>query len=248
MRNWVGLGWVCATVAACSVSASPAPMERADGSLTPPIDSGAPTEVTDAAPSWSPALDGASDASEPDGGACPVVTPAPQPQVVSGELAQVTSDCSVDGGALAPVGVVPGTTTIEFDIGLPTRNQAEQAAYAQALYDPSSPLYRHFLTPAEYTAMYAPTECDYQALVDWAEGKGFAIIGTFSGRDLLGVSAPVATANAALHVTFNYYLRPDGTRFWAPDRDPSIDFGLPVLNFVGLDNCLIPMPVSSGPG
>jgi hypothetical protein len=53
----------------------------------------------------------------------------------------------------------------------------------------------------------------------------------------------VAQINAALHVTFQNYQHRDGSVFYAPDRDPSIDFSLPLSSISGLDNCLVPTPV-----
>jgi len=53
----------------------------------------------------------------------------------------------------------------------------------------------------------------------------------------------VAQISAALHVTFQNYQRRDGTVFYAPDRDPSIDFSVPLSAISGLDNCFVPTPV-----
>jgi len=178
------------------------------------------------------------DALGPDACAPPVA----EPQVLSGEVVQVVAACGVDGGAPPLVGPVPSSTMLDLSIGLPVRNQAQLNQYLQQVSDPTSPLYRQYLTEVQYTAMFGPTECDYAALIAWATSQGFVVAQMYSDRTLLDVTAQVSAANAALHVTFNYYLRPYGTQFYAPNQDPSLDLSVQVLAIDGLDNCVLPMP------
>ena len=54
---------------------------------------------------------------------------------------------------------------MKLAIGLPLRNQEALTNLLQQLYDPSSPNYRHYLTPEEFTAQFGPTEQDYQKVI-----------------------------------------------------------------------------------
>lgn len=175
--------------------------------------------------------------------ACTVDDDAASPQVLSGEVLAVDETCgAADGGAPPLVGPVPSSTVLQFDIGLPDRNQSELNEYLNAVSDPSSPQYRMYLTTAQYTAMFGPTVCDYNAVIAWAESQGFTVTMTYSDRSLVDLSGSVSAVNAAFHVTINYYLRPDGTQFFAPNVDPSIDLMVPVLWDDSLDNCAVPTP------
>lgn len=184
---------------------------------------------------------GSSGASGSAGGACQSLAPAAQPQVIPGEIAAVAASCGVNGNAPPLLGPTPLTAPLSLAIGLVSNDQA-LADYAMQVSDPSSPLYRHYLTPEQIADMFGPSACNYQALIDWAKAQGLTTSSSTS-RLLLGVNGTVAQINAALHVTFQNYQRRDGTVFYAPDRDPSIDLSLPLLDISGLDNCFVPMPV-----
>lgn len=261
MHERVGLGCFFAALLACTPSVQPPGVIQGpdDAGVAAPSDAGfADADSVDSgagafeagavdagdldALSWSPSLDGASDATEPDGGACPASSTPAMRQVLSGEVSQVTMACSVDGGAPPLVGPVPSSTELSLSFSLPVRNQQELDIYVQNVSDPTSPLYRQYLTPAQYTAMFAPTECDYQALIDWLESQGFVVTNTYSDRELVDVIATAAVAGAALHVTFNDYQRSNGGSFYAPDQDPSLDLSVPLLSIDGLDDCQIPVP------
>ena len=77
--------------------------------------------------------------------------------------------------------------------------------------------------------------------MDWATAKGLTVT-TYPNRLLLDVSGTAAQVEQALFVSLNLRLRPDGTQFYAPDRDPSIDLTVPVQWISGLDNRVLPVP------
>jgi Pro-kumamolisin, activation domain len=175
-------------------------------------------------------------------------TPVATPQVFAGEVASVDQGCgALDGGVPPLVGPVAPATVVDFDIGLPDRNQSQLNELLNEISDPSSPEYRQYLTPDEFTAMFGPTTCDYDAVVAWAKAQGFTVTMTSSDRSLVELTASVTSINATFHVTLNEYLRRDGTMFYAPDVDPSADLTVPVLGPVGLDNCAVAMPGAVGP-
>ncbi|MGZ5037242.1 MAG: protease pro-enzyme activation domain-containing protein, partial [Usitatibacter sp.] len=129
---------------------------------------------------------------------------------------------------------------LHLAIGLPVRDRAAFDALVEGVSDPKSPDYRKFLTPEDVTARFGPTAEDYAALAAFVRGHGFKVVRTFDNRYVLDVSAPVATVERVLHVKMNQYRRPDGTLFFAPDRDPSIDYEGPILFISGLENYVLP--------
>ena len=65
---------------------------------------------------------------------------------------------------LTPLGRLAGTQQLNLAIGLPVRNQAALTEFLRELSDPTNPNYRHYLTPAQFTEQFGPTEADYAAV------------------------------------------------------------------------------------
>ncbi len=143
--------------------------------------------------------------------------------------------------AKAPlVGPLDQSGVMHLAIGLPVRERKAFDALVDSVSDPRSPNYRKFLEPEDVIARFSPTAADYGALAEFVGQHGFKVVRTFDNRYVLDVSAPVATVERVLHVKMNRYRRPDGTLFFAPDRDPSIDYEGPILFISGLENYVLP--------
>ena len=141
-------------------------------------------------------------------------------------------------------GRLSAAAEMKLAIGLPLRNQAALSNLLQQLYDPSSPNYRHFLTPEEFTAQFGPTEQDYQKVVSFAEANGLTVTKTHGNRVLVDVSGKVSDIEKAFHTTVRTYRHPTETRdFFAPDVEPSVVASVPVLHVSGLDNYFQPRPL-----
>jgi hypothetical protein len=151
--------------------------------------------------------------------------------------------------SLAPlIGPVPQGEILNVAVGLPFRDPNGLAAFLRQVSDPTSPLYRHYLTPAQFVATYGPTTEDYQALTAFAQANGLSVTQAFSNNALLRVSGPAGAIERAFYVNFNNYARPDTSSFYALDRDPSLDLTIPVLRISGLDNYVLGTPsAGSGP-
>lgn len=147
------------------------------------------------------------------------------------------------------VGPVPASTTVRLTVGMPLRNASALANVVSQVSNPSSPTYRHYLTPEAVAATYGPTVANYDSLKAWAQSVGLTLGATYSHRLVLDVSGSAAAVQKALYVSLNYYKRPDGTTFYAPDREPSVDLATTLLHVSGLDNVRLPQPRSYlGPG
>ena len=144
---------------------------------------------------------------------------------------------------LAPAGDLPGTRHLNLAISLPLRNPDELDRLLQQLYDPASPNYRRYLTPEEFTQRFGPTEQDYRALMEFAKSNGLAITAAHPNRLVLDVEGAVREIQKAFHLTLRVYRHPREAReFYAPDAEPSVDFGVPILHISGLDNYALPHP------
>jgi subtilase family serine protease len=132
---------------------------------------------------------------------------------------------------------------LKLAINLPLRNQAALNTLLQQLYDPHSPNYHHYLSVAEFTDRFSPSQADYDTVVNWAKTQGFAVT-TTPNRHLVDIDGSVATIDRALHVNMGSYQHPTENRqFRAPDREPTLDMAVPVLAITGLDNFTLPQPM-----
>lgn len=144
---------------------------------------------------------------------------------------------------LKPVGRLPGTTNLQLAIGLPLRNQEALTNLLAEIYNPSSPQYRHYLTPEQFTREFGPSEADYAAVAAFAEANGLHITMRHPNRMLIDVSGSVADIERTLHLTMRVYQHPTEHRtFYAPDQEPSLDLTIPILRISGLDNYSMPRP------
>jgi len=146
---------------------------------------------------------------------------------------------------LQPVGSVPALTPMNLAIGLPLRNRPALTNFLRQLYDPASPNYHHYLTAGQFTEMFGPTKQDYQKVMDFVERQGLKVTARHPNRLLLDVSGSAADVEHAFQVRMRIYQHPAEARtFFAPDAEPSVDAGVPVLEISGLNNYATPHPMS----
>jgi subtilase family serine protease len=144
---------------------------------------------------------------------------------------------------LVPQGDLPESNHLSLAIGLPLRNQPALGEFLRQLYDPHSTNFHQFLTPAEFTARFGPTEADYQAVQSFARDNGFQITGTHGNRLLLDVRANVKDIQRALHIQMRKFRHPRENRnFFAPDSEPSVAATLPIADISGLNDFELPHP------
>jgi subtilase family serine protease len=140
-------------------------------------------------------------------------------------------------------GRLPPGQAMRLVIVLPLRNQTSLDQFLKELYNPASPSYRRYLSVDEFTAMFGPTQHDYDVVLRWAEASGFTVVGTSLNRMNVDVRGSVATIEAAFHVNMGLYRHPTENRtFYAPDREPTVDLPFQLWHIAGLDNYSIPQP------
>jgi subtilase family serine protease len=146
---------------------------------------------------------------------------------------------------LTPIGTLPLTNRLNLAIGLPLRDKAGLDAFLASVYNPASTNYRHYLTPAQFTARFGPTPAEYAAVVAFAQKNNLRITAQHSDRLLLDVNGAVGDIQRAFHVTLRTYRHPSEARdFYAPDTEPSVDASLPISDISGLNNYMRPHPQS----
>ena len=169
-------------------------------------------------------------------GALAVTAQTPKRALVPGHVPEVVAN-------LPALGRLDGSTRLKLSISLPLHNQEALADFLDQLYDASSPAYHHYLAPEEFDARFGPTEEDYRALITWATASGFTVTARHPNRMILEVNAPVSDIERAFQVTLRTYQHPTEPRtFFAPDTEPSVEAGIPILCIGGLNNFARPHP------
>ncbi len=140
---------------------------------------------------------------------------------------------------------MPSSQRLNLAITLPLSNEEQLDALLQQLYDPASPRYRQFLTVPQFTEQFGPGVVDYQRVIGLMQSYGLTVTATTPNRVVLDVSGTVANIEQAFHVTMNLYQHPTENRtYYAPDVEPSVEAGFPVLGINGLNNYAPPRPRS----
>ena len=141
-------------------------------------------------------------------------------------------------------GRLPGNQTLQLDLVLPLRDPAGLKAFLADIYDPSSPNFHQYLTPAEFTARFGPTADDYDTVVRFAKTYGFQVVGGSRDGMLVQVKGTVSNIEAAFHVNMRTYTHPTENRtFYSPDAEPRVDLPFNLWHISGLDNYSIPRPL-----
>ena len=146
--------------------------------------------------------------------------------------------------AASQVGSLPAHQVMSLDVVLPLRDKAGLDAFVADVANPASPSFRQYLTPAQFTARFGPTQQDYDAVVQYLRRNGLTVTGgNRDGMDVQ-VKGPVSAVEAAFNVRLLTYQHPTENRvFFSPDREPTTSLGVPLWHVSGLDNYSIPHPL-----
>ena len=142
------------------------------------------------------------------------------------------------------VGSVPAQDVIDLAISLPLRNEAQLESLLRHISDPADPQYGKYLTTAQFTAQFGPTQADYDAVTAFARAQGLTISASAPNRLILNVSGTAQTVQTAFNVKLKQYKAPDGRIFRTPDQNPTIPAALSgkVLGVIGLDTAAVMVP------
>jgi subtilase family serine protease len=142
------------------------------------------------------------------------------------------------------VGHMDPSTRLRLEIVLPMRDLAGlRSLLDNQVYNPHSALFRHYLSVAEFTGRFGPSQSDYRSAMKFFNDNGFAVTHTFANRYMFQVEGAAADVERVLDIRLNLYKHPTENRnFMALDREPTLALGVPVLSISGLDTFQLPVP------
>lgn len=145
-------------------------------------------------------------------------------------------------GRVPMVGHLPANQSLRLVLVLPHRNQADLDNFLKEVYDPTSPLFRKFLTVDEFTQRFGPSRDDYNTVIQFAKNNGLTVVKTSRNRMNIDVTGSVANIEKALNVRMAVYQHDTENRtFFSPDREPTPDT-IQLWHIAGLDNYATPKP------
>ncbi len=146
---------------------------------------------------------------------------------------------ALTNAAPAPRGA--GSDPITLTVVLRHDDQAGFERYLQALQDPRSPSYRHFLSQRQIADRFGPSQRAYDQVLHYLRASGFELVEGSANRLTLTVHGTRAATEDALHVRIRDYQLGDRT-FFANDADPALPRELAphVQTVAGLSNLARP--------
>ncbi len=150
---------------------------------------------------------------------------------------------SVPPGATL-VGPTPTNTKLNLTVTLEPRDPAALAAAVHATSDPTSPEYRHFLTPAQFAVQYGAAPATIDGVGDVLRNDGLSV-GRVSATGLsLPVSGTVGQVESALSTQLSTYRLAAGRSGYRADSAPEFPANLAssVEGILGLDTLNPPQP------
>ncbi|HEV2643131.1 MAG TPA: protease pro-enzyme activation domain-containing protein, partial [Candidatus Elarobacter sp.] len=94
--------------------------------------------------------------------------------------------------AYTDAGRRPASAPVNISITLRYNNQAQLDQFVADVSDPHSPSYRHFITPAQFNSLYAPTAQQEQSVMDALQRAGFTVTQRFPNRTIVDATAPAS--------------------------------------------------------
>lgn len=140
-------------------------------------------------------------------------------------------------GGVHDLGAAPPSTRIRVAIVLQYHHDADLEALTQAQADPDSPVYHHFLTPAQFDSYFAPTPSEYARVIAALEQGGVTVTRTYANRTVVDAAAPAPVMARFFHTAIHLVRTADGRTTWtnvAPGLVPA-QIGDLVYHVVGLD-------------
>ena len=147
------------------------------------------------------------------------------------------------------VGPAPATTALPLVVTLKPRDPAALAREVQAITDPGSPEYRHFLTPTQFAQRFGATPATIAQVTSALQQEGLTV-GTPSATGLsIPVSSTVAQVQSAFATPISKYRLSSGKTGYDNTAAPEVPSTVApqIQGVLGLDTLSPPLPSTSVP-
>jgi subtilase family serine protease len=136
----------------------------------------------------------------------------------------------------AKVATTSSTAQVSFRVYLNTPKESAAEAYAASVSNPNSTDYRHYLTPAQVKAQFAPSDATVSSVRGWLTSAGFNIGDVPSNNAYVQATGSAAQIDKAFTTQLGEY-KVNGTTLRSTSGNVSVPSNLAasVLGVLGLD-------------
>jgi Pro-kumamolisin, activation domain len=104
-----------------------------------------------------------------------------------------------------PLGEIPATSWVSFDLALKLRNAAGASRYVREVSSPGSAHFHHYLSDAQWVSRFGPTKASAAAARHWLRRAGFTVGQVSRARLYITASASARTVEHAFDVQLRSY-------------------------------------------
>jgi len=152
------------------------------------------------------------------------------------------------------LGATPSAQQVSFGVLLGMRDPAGAVATLQAISDPASASYGHWLTNTEFDAQYAPAGSDVAAVQGWLRSEGFQVTSTLPSGMYVEASGSAAQVEKTFATDLRNYsyqgktVRANATALSLPADTPAAVSSV-ITGVVGIDQgTALKKPADTLPG
>jgi pseudomonalisin len=180
-------------------------------------------------------------------GACALIAPMALSSAPNAESAQAhlggvqtvvfSTDVLAAVSSAKPLGATAAGTPVEIGLTLSNPHAAQQNAAYNAIYNPKSPLYHHFMTSAEVAADFGIPASTFNRLKTWATRDGLKVAFAPNTDEYMLLSGDAAAAERTFSVKMGNFEQGSKT-FYANTNGPTVPASLDVAGVIGLNSLL----------
>lgn len=123
------------------------------------------------------------------------------------------------------LGKAAASRSLGVTVTLALRDQSGLDNFISSVYNPSSPLYHHFLTPSQFAQQFGPTTASQQQVKSWLRSQGLRITGSSPNGVQVFARGTVPAMQQAFHTSLYSYQR-SGQTFVANSRSVAVPASL----------------------
>lgn len=149
-------------------------------------------------------------------------------------------------GRITALGPTDRSRTLTITLVLRGQATRELDQTLASVSDPSSPSFRHFLTPTEIARRFGASAQAQAVVATVLQAAGLAVVGRSADGTLISARGSVGRIETLFGVQVQDYRASDGRRFFAANTAPRIPVALrdAVLGVLGLENYRVAHPAS----
>lgn len=142
------------------------------------------------------------------------------------------------------LGKAASSRSLGVTVTLALRDQAALDGFISSVYDPTSPVYHHFLRPEEFAAQFGPTVAQQQQVKSWLKSQGIRVTGSSPNGVQIYARGEVPAMQHAFHTSL-YSYQTGGQTFVANSTAVTVPAGLSqtVVAVTGLSTASHQQPI-----